>query len=156
MNPDTKKFQVQPNNWTCGPAALRHALLCYGELHSARKLARWAKTDQEGTTEFGLMRAAYKAGYKLHHGLYRTAALAKETVRASLRHGFPIVLCTDKWRHWVCCYHATSKHLWVVDSDPYTPKLVQRLTWREALQRMVKWQAPDETRFDIYTLTRRK
>lgn len=156
LRPNAKLFRVQQNNWSCGPAALRHALLCYGEQHSERKLARWCKTDRKGTTEEGLRRGAKRAGFRLYPSLYRTKELATATIRALLRNGYPVIFCTDKWRHWVCAYHATSRHLWVVDSDPDTNNPVQKLSWRAARQRIVKWQDSDDVRFDLLTLMRKR
>jgi len=152
MNPNTSKFRVQANHWNCGPAALRHALLCYGQQHAERKLARWAKTDSEGTTELGLNRAALLAGFELRFYTYQTKELATENIRAHINNGRPIIFCVDKWRHWVTAYHTTARHLYLVDSDPFAEELLQRLTWKEARRRIVKWQDSDDVRFDLCVL----
>lgn len=155
MSPDKSKLHVQRRRWSCGPAALRHALLCFGEVHDEHKLARWCNTRKtKGTSEHGLKEGARRAGYDLVWGLYRTPGLTKENIRACIRNGQPVILCTEIWSHWVCCYRATSRHVWIVDSAQ--KRLAVRLTWREILARMVMWRAPNDVRFDIYALMRKK
>lgn len=154
MRPNKSLFRPQPNRWSCGPAALRNALLCYGEQHDVRKLLKWVKaTKTYGTTEDGLALGAQRAGFALHNVRCGTPEFARESVRAHLRLGQPVILIFDAWEHWVVAFEATSRHLFIADSAKSDP--VQKLTWRDALGRMAKWHGPDDIEFDIYPLTRR-
>jgi hypothetical protein len=52
-------FYPQPNEWTCGPFALKHALLALGRMVDAKELAQTARTHWwSGTDEIQLARAA--------------------------------------------------------------------------------------------------
>jgi len=52
-------FYPQPNEWTCGPFALKHALLALGRMVDVTQIAQTAKTHWwSGTDEIQLARAA--------------------------------------------------------------------------------------------------
>jgi hypothetical protein len=52
-------FYPQPNEWTCGPFALKHALLALGRMVDADDIAATARTHWgSGTNEIQLARAA--------------------------------------------------------------------------------------------------
>lgn len=56
---DAPGFYPQPNEWTCGPFALKHALIALGKFVDATELASAAKTHWwSGTDEIRLARAA--------------------------------------------------------------------------------------------------
>ncbi len=149
---DPAQVRGQPNLYTCGPAALRHALLCHGAAHSIRDLALLAGTTPEGTDDAQMADAARELGYRLDHILVREPDAAYKTIRELLDAQTPVILCVDHYSHWVCAVKATSRHLWLADSalDGSPPPLV-RLTWRAALQRLI-YGLPDELRFDLYPL----
>ena len=52
-------FYPQPNEWTCGPFALKHALLALGRMVDVTLIASTARTHWwSGTNEIQLARAA--------------------------------------------------------------------------------------------------
>ena len=52
-------FYPQPNEWTCGPFALKHALLALGRMVDVTQIASTARTHWwSGTNEIQLARAA--------------------------------------------------------------------------------------------------
>jgi ABC-type bacteriocin/lantibiotic exporter with double-glycine peptidase domain len=52
----------QPNDWECGPYALKYALIVLGISGDEREIARIAGTDEHGTDEAELARAAKRYG----------------------------------------------------------------------------------------------
>lgn len=58
-------------------------------------------SEVEGTDEFGIQRAllAYRFGVDVHHGESRKDAL--DWLTESLSAGRPVILCVDRWLHWV-------------------------------------------------------
>jgi len=52
-------FYPQPNEWTCGPFALKHALLALGRMVDVNQISSTARTHWwSGTNEIQLARAA--------------------------------------------------------------------------------------------------
>ena len=52
-------FYPQPNEWTCGPFALKHALLALGRMVDVTQISTTARTHWwSGTNEIQLARAA--------------------------------------------------------------------------------------------------
>src|SRR4051812_40956908 len=108
-----RRLQCQPNGWSCGPSALRHALLVYGHNVSVRRLAKIAGTTRrDGTPEAALQQAAGLLGYRLRKVLFRDPELARAGLRNHLATGVPALLPVDKdeggWgAHWIVVVRAT-------------------------------------------------
>lgn len=141
---------------TCGPAALRCALLCYGDRVDGRKLAELAGTDSEGTDEHGLARAAEIFGLKATWYVSRDEADAAEFIRTTLEDKKPMLVCFDHWEHWSAIVPhgrlgATQRHVWVADPARDGDEVLRRYTWRQLLRR-AHYGLPDEIRWDLYVL----
>jgi hypothetical protein len=120
----------QPNSWTCGPFALKHALAIIGVFVDEREVARLARTHWwNGTDEIKLARAARAYGCDLPLVRRKNADRARRELVEQLRNGHPTLLCVDKWSHWVTAVHVEGKKFVVLDSS-HTP-VVQILSWRE-------------------------
>lgn len=149
MIPPETHLVLQPNGYTCGPCALRHALLCYGQRVSVRRIAALAGTNYDGTSNTELDTAANALGFKLEWVRYDTAPMYREALRNLSHARIPAIVAVDRLEHWVTAVHATSRHVWICDSSHPGPVL-QRLTWRAFLQRASIWMAPKEVYFDLY------
>jgi ABC-type bacteriocin/lantibiotic exporter with double-glycine peptidase domain len=55
----------QPNDTTCGPAALKHALAIFGRRKSLDSLMTLAATNRNGTSTKNMIRAAGKLGFSV-------------------------------------------------------------------------------------------
>src|SRR6188768_4154108 len=91
-------FYPQPNDWTCGPFALKHALAALGKLVDARVIKSIAKSHWwSGTNEFQLARAArmFDADLKLERR--RDPEAARKVLIRYLRDQVPVLLCVDEW-----------------------------------------------------------
>lgn len=148
--------RLQPNGYTCGPSALRHALLCYGVRRSVRWLARVCEAEQEGTNEYKLYAAARALGLWLPHYKYNTEALTQESIRWHIKAGHPVLCCVDvdrdgPWNHWVCLVGAATSYVTICDSSRPGP-VIQRVSWARLFQRLGVRVDPRTRRYDIYPL----
>lgn len=55
----------QPDDTTCGPAALKHALAIFGQRKSVQYLMELCKTNRNGTTTKNMIAAANKLGFSV-------------------------------------------------------------------------------------------
>src|SRR6185369_3021310 len=124
-------LRLQPNGYTCGPAALRHALLAYGRRVSVRRLAHLAGTEyHKGTDDRQLQQAAIEVGYRIRSELFTEPEPASSALKTYLRTGTPVLLCADRYEHWITAVACTGRHVWICDSARPGPVL-QRYTWRQ-------------------------
>ncbi len=144
--------QLQPNTWTCGPAALRHALRCYGVRASVKRLAEIAGTTKEGTDEQGLAFAARAYGFKLQRVSRNAAPIARAALLATTG---PVLCAVDRLDHWITVVRTTERSVYYLDSEGLDVAKVHRCeTWRQFLRRAVDWHPPNEARFDLFPLVR--
>jgi ABC-type bacteriocin/lantibiotic exporter with double-glycine peptidase domain len=112
----------QPNAWTCGPFALKHALLAHGVFTPAEELARAAgSTEEGGTDERQLQRAARTHRVDVLVVREQTAGDARRNLDTWLKRGIPVLLCVDEWEHWLTAVAADGEHVVVFDSKYDTP-----------------------------------
>lgn len=124
----------QPNDWTCGPFALKHALVALGSLaddHALTSVVRphwWAGVD-----EVRLAKAARSFGADMGMIRRRTADGAKRALVAYLRKRLPVLLCVDDWGHWITAVRYENQRFVVFDSklDP----VMTVLTWPQLRSR---------------------
>ncbi len=94
---------------SCGPAALRNALLARGVVRSEDELSQLAGCDSDGTTAKGMMRALILVAKE--HASLMPAPLTESRgdvailrLFAALRSGNVVVLCVDGFEHWVVAF----------------------------------------------------
>lgn len=154
---DERLARAQHNAWSCGPAALRHGLLCLGRRVAARRLARMSGcTRRRAPGDEGLRRAAAELGCRLGHEVHASEAPVRRSLRAHLAGGAPVLLCVDRdsdgpWAHWIVAVGATARHVTICDSARPGP-VVRRMTWRAFLDRACMYHL-GEKRFDLYPLS---
>lgn len=121
-------FYPQPNEWTCGPFALKHALLALGRMVDVKQLASTARTHWwSGTDEIQLARAAREFECDLVLERRRDPEQARKLLVHYLREQTPVLLCVDEWTHWITVLRAEDRRFVIVDSnDPY---LLSLRTW---------------------------
>lgn len=107
----------QPNSFSCGPYALKHALTMLGVIADPSRLARIAETDRAaGTDEVHLARAARAHDCALAMVRRYDAASARRTLVRTLDEGLPVLVCVDEWEHWVTIVHHARGQFVVLDS----------------------------------------
>lgn len=109
----------QPNSWECGPFALKYALMLLGIPGCEREIARIAGTDESGTDETELGRAAQHHGCELLLVRRETPEDAWSVLQALLGDQIPVLLCVNGWEHWVTAAATDGDECVVLDSrDP--------------------------------------
>ena len=95
-------FYPQPNDYTCGPFALKPALVTLGRLVDEEKIAVIARTHWwSGTDEIKLARAARAFDCDLPILRTRDEKKARKMLLEHLRRRIPVLLCVDDWGHWI-------------------------------------------------------
>lgn len=152
-------LQRQPNSWTCGPAALRHALLFHGVRASTRRLAELAGITRafDGDTVPGLVRAcrtASKGRCWMNGADYDSAGVARLALQNRITEGSPVLVCVDNWLHWVCVYEArTLGGVRYLDSTRDGGEIDRTASWSDFLDRAAKREA-GVTRWDLYPVVK--
>lgn len=121
-------FYPQPNEWTCGPFALKHALLALGRMVDVGQIASTARTHWwSGTDEIQLARAAREFECDLVLERRSDPDEARKLLVTHLREGTPVLLCVDEWTHWITVVRAEDRRFVVVDSN--ADPLLSVRTW---------------------------
>lgn len=144
----------QPNHWSCGPFALKHALVALGQIADEREIARIARTHWwSGTDEVRLARAA--RAYDCDLPLVRRVEpeRARRTLVDYLAKQIPVLVCVDNWEHWITVVAHEQGRFVVIDSrtDPVLgvadwPRL--RARWRYLDED--SGQTPAPTLYDLH------
>ena len=111
-------FYPQPNDFTCGPFALKHALVAIGKPADEDEIASIAHTHaRAGTDELGLARAARAYDCDLHHERTLSAERARRILIEQLRSRMPALLCVDDWGHWLTAVRHDGGRFILIDSN---------------------------------------
>jgi hypothetical protein len=127
-------FYPQPNDYTCGPFALKHALVTLGRLVDEDRIALVARTHWwSGTDEIKLARAARAFDCDLPILRTRDPARARRMLLDHLRRRIPVLLCVDDWGHWITAVRYEGSRFVVIDSnlDP----VLNLLSWAQLEKR---------------------
>ncbi len=145
----------QPNNWSCGPFALKHALVMLGRFVDETDISRMAGAHWwSGADEIKLGRAARAFGCDLKFIRRKSSERAKHELLSYLRRGYPTLLCVYDWNHWITAVNAERGKYVVIDSREQP--VVYSLTWSQLRNIWVyKDQDPDDvdetvTYFDLH------
>jgi hypothetical protein len=123
-------FYPQPNDWTCGPFALKHALIALGRFVEAEQIALTARSHWwSGTDEIRLARAAREFECDLVLERRRDAETARKQLVKFLREQTPVLLCVDKWEHWITAVRSEGRRFVVIDST--SEPVMNILTWAQ-------------------------
>ena len=108
----------QPNDWTCGPFALKHALVALGRLADEDSIADIANPNWwAGTNELQLARAAHRFDCDLPLVRRRDPERAFGTLERYVDQHVPVLLCVDDWGHWVTVVRHEDDRYVVLDSN---------------------------------------
>lgn len=109
-------FSPQPNEWQCGPYALKYALLALAIPCDETQLTREAGATEQGTDERDLDRAARRHGCVLRVERSTTRDSAREALQGHLSRRTPVLLCVDQWSHWIVAVGGDTDGVVVLDS----------------------------------------
>jgi hypothetical protein len=124
----------QPNEWTCGPFALKHALVAVGCLTDEDAISSVAHPHWTcGTDEVKLARAARSFDCDLKVIRRTDAEAARRSLVRYVDGNVPVLLCIDDWAHWVTAVGHQGDRFVVLDSQE--GPIVQVMTWNELKKR---------------------
>lgn len=145
-------FYPQPNEWICGPFALKYALVMHGRFENELEIAQKAGTSWwNGTDELSLSKAARYYDCTLISVRRKNEKKARLTLNRYLRKKIPCILCADNWEHWITVINYDKSKYIIVDSQE--SPVIQIYSWRTLKNRWVyKDQNSNATIFDMYPL----
>ncbi len=125
-------FYPQPNDYTCGPFALKYAMNMFGVFVSdgliiEKSGALW----WDGTDEVGLERAANFFNFKFIGFSADTVRKAVKTLNMYLKNNYPCVLSVDNWKHWITVVNYKSSKYVIINSGE--AKVFYTLTAKELI-----------------------
>ncbi len=135
----------QPNDWTCGPFALKHALVVLGRLTDEATIARVAHPHWwAGTDEVKLARAARRFDCELPMIRRTESDRARGALIRYVSQRVPVLLCVDDWGHWVTVVRHEQQRFVLLDSR--REPVVKVVTWPKLRSR---WQYTDHDRDEL-------
>lgn len=144
-------FYPQPNSYSCGPFALKYALVMLGVFKNERDIGKTAGvTWWAGTDEIGLSRAAKRYNCRMKYFRKDDPARALGKLDRELDRGIPCILSVDGWGHWLTVLSKQKGKYIIVDSG--LEKVISVFSTRQLLKR---WKYLDEgnvVSFDGYSI----
>ena len=130
----------QPNDYSCGPFALKHALVTLGKLADAEAISAVAAPHWwAGTDEVKLAKAARHFGCDLPMVRRTNEERAFGTLDRYIERRLPVILCVDDWGHWITVVREENERYVVLDSKD--APVVQVLTRAQLKKR---WNYTEE------------
>lgn len=128
----------QTNRASCGPAALQNALEALGIIRTEAELITLTGQTANGTSPKQIIRAIRAIGEATRGDTFAARKGGEATIalwHCISQEGRPVILCVDKFEHWVACTGYIGNRFVIVDSaelglvDYYTgPELIERWT----------------------------
>lgn len=136
-------MRYQKTEFYCGPASVQNALFVLGRKVSQDRLAAAGGTTEEhGTDEDGIKRMALWAGCELDEFGTEADGLAADWVYGSLTAGRPVVLCVDRWSHWVVAIGILGDRVVLFDPARYRHNTDRLGTFTLPMRKLLKrWRA---------------
>ncbi|MBI2619600.1 MAG: hypothetical protein HYW57_05925 [Ignavibacteriales bacterium] len=141
----------QPNQWQCGPFALKHALVALGISAEEKVIAKIAGTNWwNGTDEIQLARAAKHFDCNLLMIRRHDPEYARRELSSYLRKGIPTLLCVYEWAHWVTAVKSEAGKYILLDSKDKAVLTIQ--SWRELKSNWVYHERDEADRKHVETI----
>ncbi len=140
------KDDLQPDDHSCGPSALKIALYALGHILTLSAIRRWAGTTEDGTSPKGIIKAANHYGHKAKKFQTSSPEKAWKWLRMSLNKGRPVIICCYNWRHWVCATATFGNKVHIMDSDSTCKqrRYYSGLEIHSKEEWLPRWASPDE------------
>lgn len=143
-------MRFQETKSSCGAAAIRNVLKCFGQNVGEHRLRQLAGTDADGTSEAGVLDALDKLGYTSEVYETEKATHAKAALSKYIKDGMPMIVAVDQDTHWAAVVGKLGKRYVVVDSERTVKNKkengVHVLDIRGLFRR---WRKPDGTMYAI-------
>ena len=109
-----KNYRPQVDSRDCGVASLAMIFEYYGSYYSLATLRELAKTTQEGTTAFGLIKAAESKGFATHAIRADMSLFNEELTYPFIAH----IIKEGKLLHYYVVLGQDKKNIHIADPDP--------------------------------------
>jgi ABC-type bacteriocin/lantibiotic exporter with double-glycine peptidase domain len=144
-------MRFQETKSSCGAAAIRNVLKCFGQNVGEHRLRQLAQTDEDGTTEAGVLNALDHLGFTSEVFDTAKVAHAKAALSKYLAQGMPMIVAVDQDTHWATVVGMLGDKRYVIVDSERTVKNkkengVHVLDIRGLLRR---WRKPDGTMYAI-------
>ena len=134
----------QPNDWTCGPFALKHALVTLGRLADEDAISQVAAPHWwAGTDEIKLARAARHFDCEMPFVRRTDPDRAYSTIVRYINMRLPVIICVDDWGHWITVVRHEHERFVVIDSKQ--EPVLKVLSWPQLRNR---WRYEDYDDYD--------
>lgn len=144
----------QPNHFTCGPFALKHALVTLGRLADEQTISSVAHPHWwSGTDEVKLAKAARHFDCDLPMIRRTSPRTAQEALIRYVDQRLPVLLCVDDWGHWITVVRHEHKRFVLLDSR--SEPVMNVVTWPRLKNRWryLEYDVDDDepaTLFDLH------
>lgn len=139
----------QPNDWTCGPFALKHALVTLGRLADENAITAVAHPHWwAGTDEVKLARAARHFDCDLPMVRRTDPERARGTLVRYMGCSTPVLLCIDDWGHWITCVRHERDRFVVLDSK--REPVLNVMTWPQLRNRWAYRSDDSRCLYDLH------
>jgi ABC-type bacteriocin/lantibiotic exporter with double-glycine peptidase domain len=143
-------MRFQETKSSCGAAAIRNVLKCFGQNVGEHRLRQLAETDEDGTTEAGVLNALDHLGFTSEVFETEKATHAKAALIKYLKAGMPLIVAVDQDTHWATVVGMVGNRYVIVDSERTVKNKkengVHVLDIRGLFRR---WRKPDGTMYAI-------
>jgi ABC-type bacteriocin/lantibiotic exporter with double-glycine peptidase domain len=135
-------MRIQELEYSCGAAAIRNALCCFGKLFTEEQIRQAAGTHENGTDEDGVVSALKFLGFSSEQFETKKNEIARRKLLENLDDGSPVMLAVDRDTHWLSVVGRIGDRFLIFDSQQEPRNLrengVQVLTFRGLLRRWKK------------------
>lgn len=142
----------QLNNYACGPWALRHCLMKWKIDFDPYELIRLGDVKRSGASERTIELMMWHLGSKYRHFHVHDSEEAKWRVDGALKKGQALILCTEKWQHWVACLAKTRRGYLVFDSSRPGP-VIMNWSWKR-VEKEMRHMADDKKNYSFISVGR--
>lgn len=135
----------QPNDYTCGPFALKHALVTLGRLADEDTISQVAHPHWwAGTDEVKLARAARHYDCDLQLIRRTDPERACGSLVRWVDQALPVLLCVDDWGHWITVVSHENGRFVVLDSRK--EPVLKVIAWAQLRDRWMylDWEEDEE------------
>jgi ABC-type bacteriocin/lantibiotic exporter with double-glycine peptidase domain len=137
-------MRIQEHKYSCGAAAVANALRCLGKKVSEGKVRRLARTDKDGTTEFGVLRALDELGYvgEVHYSWDAKKLIG--VLDQCMEAGEPVIIAADDDTHWSLVAGKLGDRYVYIDSDTVKRNVKENGVYVLSIKELLKfWRKPD-------------
>jgi len=109
-------MRFQELSYSCGAATVLNCLKLFDKHTEEPFLRKLCNTTKNGTDEKGIVSALHKFKLKTKECEFTNFKIAFSFILNSLSLGCPLILCFDKWAHWVLAAGKLNKKIIIIDS----------------------------------------